>query len=113
MATSADTIIYLSDQLTSLGNRIRTRKMFGEYALYCDERVVALICDDQVFVKITEPGKAYLGSNYREGFDYPGAKPSMLIGGEIIENKDAFCELIDITARAVPPPMKPKIKKVQ
>lgn len=102
MSTSADTIIYLSDQLTSLGNRIRTRKMFGEYTMYCDERVVALICDDQVFVKITPPGKEYLGSNYQEGYPYPGAKPAILIGGDIIENKEAFAELIDLTARALP-----------
>jgi TfoX/Sxy family transcriptional regulator of competence genes len=107
MSTSPDTIIYLSDQLTSLGNRIRTRKMSGEYALYCDERVVALICDDQVFVKITKPGKLFVGSNYQEDFPYPGAKPAMLIGGDIIENKDAFAQLIDLTASALPP-MKPK-----
>ena len=112
MSTSSDTIIYLSDQLTSLGNRIRTRKMFGEYALYCDERVVALICDDQVFVKITDPGKAFLGSNYQEGLPYPGAKPAMLIGGDIIENKEAFTELINLTAQAlpIPKPKKPKTK---
>ena len=112
MSTSSDTIIYLSDQLTSLGNRIRTRKMFGEYALYCDERVVALICDDQVFVRITDPGKAFLGSNYQEGLPYPGAKPAMLIGGDIIENKEAFTELINLTAQAlpIPKPKKPKTK---
>lgn len=54
MSTAADTILFITDQLASLGGRIRTRKMFGEYALYCDEKVVALICDDQLFVKITE-----------------------------------------------------------
>ncbi|MFZ2199323.1 MAG: TfoX/Sxy family protein [Microgenomates group bacterium] len=110
MSTSSDTIIYLSDQLTSLGSRIRTRKMFGEYAMYCDEKVVALICDDQVFVKITDSGKKFVGVNYQEGFPYPGAKPAMLIGGEIIENKDAFCELINHTALALPT-MKPKPSK--
>ncbi|MBP9669888.1 TfoX/Sxy family protein [Candidatus Woesebacteria bacterium] len=114
MSTSADTIIYLSDQLTSLGSRIRTRKMFGEYAMYCDERVVALICDDQLFVKITDPGKLFVGSKYEEGFPYPGAKPAILVGGDIIENKEAFAQLIDITAKAVPmpKPKKPKVKKV-
>lgn len=110
MSTSTDTIIYLSDQLTGLGSRIRSRKMFGEYALYCDERVVALICDDQVFVKITPAVKKFLGNNYREGCPYPGAKPHLLIGGDIIENKDAFCELINLTALSVPP-MKPKPSK--
>lgn len=111
MSTSADTIIYLSDQLTSLGNRIRTRKMFGEYALYCDERVVALICDDQVFVKQTQAGKSYLGSKYQEGTPYPGAKPAMLIGGDIIENKESFAELINLTAKSLPLPRLKKSKQ--
>ncbi len=106
MSTSSDIIIYLSDQLTELGNRIRTRKMFGEYAMYCDEKVVALICDDQLFVKITKEGKQYMGSRYSEGFPYQGAKPYMLIGGDIIENKDAFVELINMTALALPLPIK-------
>jgi TfoX/Sxy family transcriptional regulator of competence genes len=110
MSTSPDTIIYLSDQLTELGSRIRTRKMFGEYAMYCDEKVVALICDDQLFVKITKEGKEYMGSRYSEGFPYPGAKPYMLIGGDIIENKEAFVELINMTALALPLSIK-KIKK--
>ncbi len=110
MSTSADTIIYFSDLLTSLGARIRTRKMFGEYALYCDERVVALICDDQMFVKITPDGSQFLGVNYETGAPYPGAKPYFLIGGDIVENKEALVQLIDLTARALPPP-KPKKSK--
>jgi TfoX/Sxy family transcriptional regulator of competence genes len=112
MATSSDTIIYLSDQLTGLGNRIRTRKMFGEYAMYCDEKVVALFCDDQVFVKITSEGKKYLGSGYKEGVPYAGAKPYMLIGGEIIENKEAFAKLIDLTAHSLPVPT-PRTKRIK
>jgi TfoX/Sxy family transcriptional regulator of competence genes len=112
MATSSDTIIYLSDQLTGLGNRIRTRKMFGEYAMYCDEKVVALFCDDQVFVKITSEGKKYLGSGYKEGAPYPGAKPYMMIGGEIIENKEAFAKLIDLTAQSLPAPT-PRTKRIK
>lgn len=103
MSTTADTIIYLSDQLTGLGNRIRTRKMFGEYAMYCDEKVVGLICDNQLFVKITPDGKKFVGDNYQEGLPYPGAKPAMLIGDDIIENKEAFAQLIDLTARALLP----------
>lgn len=113
MSTSQDTIIYISDQLTSLGNRIRTHKMFGEYALYCDERVVALICDDQVFVKITEPGKAYVGDRYKEGYPYPGAKTAMLIGADIIENSEALATLIDLTAKALPLPKPKKLRSSQ
>jgi len=52
MAISRNTIDFILDQLSALP-KIRARKMFGEYALYCDEKVVALVCDDQLFIKIT------------------------------------------------------------
>lgn len=110
MSTSADTIIYLSDQLTGLSTRVRTRKMFGEYALYLDEKVVALICDDEVFVKITSKGRQFMGSKYQEGLPYPGAKPYILLGGDIIENKEAFCQLLEMTAESLPLPKPKKLK---
>jgi TfoX/Sxy family transcriptional regulator of competence genes len=81
--------------------------MFGEYALYCDEKVVALVCDDQLFVKITPAGRALVGQRYEEGTAYPGAKPSMLIGAEEIDDAERLCELIRLTADALPAP-KPK-----
>ena len=55
MPTSQSTIDFLLDQLSGLP-RVRARKMFGEYALYCQEKVVALVCDNQLFVKITPEG---------------------------------------------------------
>ncbi len=109
MSTKPSTIAYLEDQLGKVSG-ISTRAMFGEYALYCDGRVVALICDDQLFVKITEPGKAFVGEYYQEGEAYPGAKPSMLIDEERIEDREWLAKLIQITAENVPLP-KPKAKK--
>jgi TfoX/Sxy family transcriptional regulator of competence genes len=109
VSTSQSTIDYLLDQLSNLPN-VRVRKMFGEYALYCDEKVVALVCDNQLFVKITPPGRALVGERYEEGEAYPGAKPSMLIGAEEIDDGERLCELIRLTADALPAPkpMSPK-----
>lgn len=101
MATKQETIDFFLDQISSLSG-VRARKMFGEYALYYDNKVVALICDNQLFVKKTEAGKNYLGNKYVEGSAYKGAKPSMLIGDEIIEDKRLLCELVCITADALP-----------
>jgi TfoX/Sxy family transcriptional regulator of competence genes len=39
MATSQGTTDFILDQLSSVPN-VRVRKMFGEYALYCDDKVV-------------------------------------------------------------------------
>ncbi len=101
MATKQSTIDYLLDQLDGLKNT-RARKMFGEYALYTDNKVVALVCNDELFVKITEPGKKLLDKNYKEGFAYPGAKASMHIEGDILEDKKFLQELIQVTAKALP-----------
>jgi DNA transformation protein and related proteins len=109
MTTSQGTIDFVLDQLSSLPG-VRAHKMFGEYALYCDEKVVALVCDNRLFVKITPPGKALLGQRYVEGVAYPGAKPSMVIGAEEIDDADRLCELIRVTAAALPAP-KPAAQK--
>lgn len=113
MATKQSTADFILDQLDSLGS-VRVRKMFGEYALYCDEKVVALICDDTLFVKITEKGKALVGKRYREGAPYPGAKPHMRIDDEILDDRETLCALIRLTADALPKPKaKPKTRAVQ
>ncbi len=101
MATSQSTIDFLLDQLHALRG-IRARKMFGEYALYCEEKVVALVCDDQLFVKITPAGRALIGDRYQEGAAYPGARPSMLISAEDLDDHERLCELIRATAAALP-----------
>ena len=111
MATKQSIIDYILDQLQNAGE-VRARKMFGEYALYCDDKVVALVCGEQLFVKITPTGKEYVGKHYEEGRAYPGAKPSMLIDAELIEDREWLSELIRLTADALPKP-KPKYKKAK
>jgi TfoX/Sxy family transcriptional regulator of competence genes len=109
MATKRSTIEYIEDQLTEIP-LIHSRKMFGEYALYCGTKVVALVCDDKLFVKITEEGKMFVGEHYEEGRAYPGARPSMYIDEDMIDDHEWLCELIRITEQSLPLP-KPKEKK--
>ncbi len=111
MSTSQTTIDYILDQLTSV-SVVSARKMFGEYALYVGSKVVALVCDDTLFVKITEAGKEHLGESYEEGCAYEGAKPSMVISEELIEDRHWLAELFELTAQALPEP-KPKKKAVK
>jgi TfoX/Sxy family transcriptional regulator of competence genes len=109
MATKLSTIEYIEDQLADVPD-VRSRKMFGEYALYVGDKVVALVCDDELFVKITEPGKAFALDRYEEGTAYPGAKPSMWIDADALEEREWLSELIRITEDALPIP-KPKKRK--
>ena len=55
MATSHTSMDYLLDQLSGTG-QVRARKMFGEYCLYFADKPVALVCDDQLFLKSTSAG---------------------------------------------------------
>jgi hypothetical protein len=52
--------------------------MFGEYALYADGKVVALICNDRLYVKIL-PASQALESLCEKGNPYPGAKLHYLV----------------------------------
>lgn len=102
MATKSSTIEFILDQLASLPD-VTARKMFGEYALYCEGKVVALVCDDRLYVKITEAGKALLGPDYAEGYAYRGAKASMLIDEDLIEDRERLSALLCLTAQSLPP----------
>ena len=107
MASDQDFVDFIVDQLDGAGE-ITSRKMFGEYAIYCDGKVAALVCDNRLFVKPTEAGRAFIG-NVVEAPPYPGAKNSFLIE-EQFEDRDWISELVRITARELPEP-KPKKKK--
>ena len=107
MATDQDFVDFLADQMAGAGE-IAHKKMFGEYALYCDGKVVALVCDNQLFVKPTPGGRAHIGAPV-EAPPYPGAKLYFLIE-DAFEDREWLESLIRITAREAPPP-KPKSKK--
>jgi TfoX/Sxy family transcriptional regulator of competence genes len=107
MASSIDTVRYFCDQ-AGLGRRLEHRKMFGEYALYVDGKVVALVCDDQLFLKPTAAGKTFLGQ-VREAPPYPGAKNYFLLAAEV-DDPDRLNQVLRITAEALPAPT-PKAAK--
>ncbi|MDC7123932.1 MAG: TfoX/Sxy family protein [Spirochaetales bacterium] len=109
MATDKNFADFVASQIEEAGN-IRYRKMFGEYAFYCNDKVVGLICDNQVFVKPTEAGRRFIGSDVKEAPAYEGAKNSFLIEDKI-EDRDWFCELIRLTEQELPVPKKKKPKK--
>ena len=74
MATEKATVDFILDQLTPLP--VRARAMFGEYGLYCDEKFVALICDDTLFVKPTAISDQFF-TDADLAPPYPGAKRSL------------------------------------
>ena len=57
MATSREFAEYVTEQLQDAG-RITCRRMFGEYGLFCGRKFFGMICDNTLFIKITEAGRA-------------------------------------------------------
>lgn len=108
MATDRKTVDYLVDQMSKAG-AVSARPMFGEYGVYCDGKMVAIIADGQFFLKPTPAGRA-LAPDAEEGQPYPGAKPYLLIGADRWEDQDWLSELVRATAAALPAP-KPKAAK--
>jgi TfoX/Sxy family transcriptional regulator of competence genes len=103
MSTQPSTIDYLLEQLASAGS-VTARKMFGEYGVYCDGKIVALVCDDQFFLKPTPEGRAFLGDAVDEQPAYSGARPSFRIDGERWDDAEWMAELVRVTTAALPMP---------
>lgn len=104
MSTQQTTVDFLTEQMKDAGI-VTSRKMFGEYAIYCDSKVVALVCDDQLFLKPTEAGKKIL-QKVHEVPPYPGAKKYFLIDGDYWDDSELLTKLIVATAKELPPPKK-------
>lgn len=100
MASSEEFTKYVVEQLSSAGTIIY-KKMFGEYGLYCDGKLFASICDNQLFVKVTDQGWEIL-QNPEMAPPYEGAKPSFLIAE--LEDKEFLCSLAVATCKALPSP---------
>ncbi len=110
MASTQRTVEFLLEQLAGAG-RITARKMFGEYAIYCEGTVVGLVCDDEFYVKPTPAGRACLGEVV-EASPYPGAKPFFRISAGQWEDAEEMVRLIRTTFRALPPPRPKAARKV-
>ncbi len=109
MASDAGFVEFIVEQIEDAGE-ITYKKMFGEYGLYSDGIIMALICDDQLFVKPTEAGKAFI----KEGVEappYPGAKPYFLIEDQF-DDREWISSLIRVTVEELSKiKSKPKQKK--
>ena len=76
----------------------RARKMFGEYGLYCDGTFFAVICDDQLFIKITPQGQMAF-PDLSKAPPYEGAKDSFVV--EDVDDPTMAAELTRITCEAL------------
>lgn len=98
MASNLEYVEYICDQISGAGS-ITYRKMFGDYGIYCDGKVIGVICDNQFFVKKTASG-AVLIPDCEEAAPYTEAKPHLLI--ECVDNRALMAKFIATTLHALP-----------
>jgi TfoX/Sxy family transcriptional regulator of competence genes len=108
MASDPGYVEYVLDQVGPLPG-LAHKKMFGEYGLWLDAKIVALVCDDQFLLKPTGAGRALLGGSPPGVPPYPGAKPWLLV--EDLDDGEALRALLRATADALPVPKLPKSKR--
>ena len=109
MPTRPETLQFLLDQLASLPG-VRVSKTFGEYCLYVDGRSVGFVCNDQLFLNPTDPGRAVLGQPVLGAPYHWVQTPHYLISADRWDDRDALHAAVMATAGALPcpKPRKPK-----
>lgn len=105
MSSRLEFVEFVAEQCRGAGE-ITIKKMFGEYGLYCNGKIFALVCDDEFFVKITEAGERW---NLPKKPPYDGAKDYFLV--EDVDNAEFLTELVTATYNALPEPKPKKPKK--
>ena len=107
MASDKEFVEFVVGQIENAGE-ITAKKMFGEYGIFSNGKIFALICDNKLFIKPTEAGRTFI-KEVIEAPPYPGAKPSFLIENKI-GDREWISNLVRITLKELPDP-KPKKKK--
>lgn len=94
MASDQKFVDLIIDQI-NISRQVTYKKMFGEYGLYFDNKLFALVCDNKLYIKPTLSGKEYI-RDVVEAPPYPGAKPQFLIE-EQLEDQDWLQKLVILT----------------
>ena len=103
MASNLDFVQYIADQCSGAG-QIVTKKMFGDWMIYIDEKPIILACDNTCYVKML-PVIADMMTDAGTGFPYDGAKEHYILD---IEHRDEAIKVIKALLPVIPYPKKRK-----
>jgi len=110
MGTEASFLDHVTET-AELGGRLTYKKMFGEYALYIDGKVVAFACNNSLYIK-PSTAATKLAPRLPQGQPYPGAK-DYPIADELLDEPDQLRRLLLETAALMPPPREKKPAKAR
>ena len=103
MACTLDYIDFVCSQLQGVGV-IRTRKMFGDWCIYVDEKPVILACDNLCYVKMLLELADMMNGAWT-GFPYDGAKEHYILD---IEHGEEAMRVVQALLPLLPYPKKIK-----
>ena len=103
MASNPEFVEYICEQLEGLGN-VRSRKMFGDYLVYLNDKPVLTVCDDRPMVKML-PCLADLLAGRPTEPPYEGAKDHYLLDPD---DRETLREAVRRAEEVTPFPKKKK-----
>ena len=103
MASSPDFVAHICEQQEGLG-AVRSRKMFGDYLVYLNDKPVYILCDNRVQVKML-PCLEELLRGYPAEPPYEGAKPHYLLDPD---DRDTLRKAARLAEEVTPLPKKRK-----
>lgn len=111
MATSADYIEYVMDQLEAAhtGLDLWYGRFFGEYCIYAGAKPLLLVCDNTVLIKRLAPLKPLL-ADCDSGEPFPGAKDYAILDVDCNPRLGEIILLLN-EVKPMPKPKKRRIKK--
>lgn len=95
MASTQDFAEYVIDSVSL--EKVKVRKMFGDFAFYFEEKVVGFICDNIFFLKITENSTKILQEEnieLEQKSAYPGSRNFYVASEELLENRKFLQKII-------------------
>lgn len=107
MACSPEYVQYVCEQIAGVGT-IRSRKMFGDYMVYVNEKPILLLCDNAVYVKMLDCIHEKM-AGAQTGVPYEGAKEHYLLDiDDAAFSREIVLELEHVTK--TPKPRKKRSK---
>src|SRR4051794_22768491 len=108
MASDKQKVAFIVEQMLGAGE-IRSKPMFGEFGIYCDEVFVASVCDNQLFIKASPIANDFLDDTHLAP-PYPGAKDAYRVPEHRIQESDWLSAFVRASTAVLPKP-KPKVNK--
>lgn len=114
MASQQGTVDFLLDQMAGAGS-VNAKKMFGEYGLFYDGKMFAIVADDKLFFKPTDAGRSWISAQgtLQEAPPYPQAKPYFLIDGGLWDEREWLTQLVQRTVAELPQPKPKKVPRAK